>query len=54
MYSIFYGFNSLISLNLNNFNTSSVIDMGYMFSNCETLSSLDLSNFNTNRVHYTK
>lgn len=40
----------LISLDIRNFDTSSVIDMSYMFKNCSKLTSLDLSNFDTKRV----
>ena len=35
---------------LNEFDTSKVTSMYYMFSHCENLTSLDLSNFNTNSV----
>jgi len=41
---------SLVSLNLNNFNTSSVTDMRYMFSECSSLASLNLSGFDTSNV----
>ena len=34
----------------NNFNTSKVTDMSWMFNNCEKLTSLDVSNFNTSKV----
>ena len=40
----------LYSLNLSNFNTSSVIKMGDMFKYCESLHLLDLSNFNASIV----
>ena len=42
--------NSLISLDLSNFNTQNVTDMYGMFSGCYSLISLDLSNFNTQSV----
>ena len=42
--------NSLISLDLSNFNTQNITDMSSMFSNCKSLKSLDLSNFNTQNV----
>ena len=48
--SMFYGCNSLSSLDLSNFNTQNVTDMRSMFYECNTLSSLDLSNFNTQNV----
>ncbi len=41
---------SLTSLNLSNFDTSKVTDMGYMFGTCKSLTSLDLSNFDTSKV----
>ena len=41
---------SLISLDLSNFNTSKVKDMGYMFNGCSNLISLDLSNFDASKV----
>ena len=34
MGSMFYGCSSLKELNLSNFNTNNVINMGYMFSGC--------------------
>ena len=47
---MFSGCSNLISLNLSNFNTSSVTSMNYMFSGCSNLISLNLSNFNTSSV----
>ena len=47
---MFYDCNSLISLDLSNFNTQNVTDMGCMFAGCNSLKSLDLSNFNTQNV----
>ena len=41
---------SLESLDLNNFDTSQVTEMGGMFFWCATLKSLDLSFFNTSKV----
>ena len=42
---------NLISINFNNnFNTINVINMSYMFDDCESLTSLDLSSFNTANV----
>ena len=40
----------LTSLDLSNFNTINVNNMGVMFSYCSSLTSLGLSNFNTNNV----
>ena len=47
---MFYGCQSLKSLDLSNLDTSNVTDMSYMFSNCISLESLDLSNFSTSKV----
>ena len=47
---MFYGCNSLISLDLSNFNTQNVTNMEYMFDGCSSLINLDLSNFNTQNV----
>jgi surface protein len=47
---MFLGCSSLTSLDLSNFNTSSVTDMYGMFYNCYNLTSLDLSNFDTSKV----
>ena len=43
--------NSLISLDISNFNNENVVNMNYMFYNCSSLISLDLSNFNTHNVN---
>ena len=40
----------LKSLDVTNFNTANVKDMGFMFSGCRNLAELDLSNFNTANV----
>ena len=48
-YRMFHG-TSVTSINFNNFDTSKVTNMSYMFRNCELLTSLDLSNFNTSNV----
>ena len=45
MSGMFNGCNSLKSLNLSNFITSSVTDMSKMFYNCNSLNVLDISNF---------
>ena len=50
MRGMFSGCSSLTSLDLNNFNTSNVTNMGDMFSRCSSLTSLDLSSFNTSKV----
>ena len=40
----------LNKITFENFNTTNVTDMGYMFYNCSSLTSLDVSNFNTSNV----
>ena len=50
MSEMFYGCSSLKELNISNFNTNNVTDMGFMFSVCSSLKELNLSNFNTNNV----
>ena len=47
---MFYNCRSLLSLDLSNFDTSSVIHMGCMFHDCNSLISLDLSNIDTSSV----
>ena len=47
---IFYGCESLSSINLSNFNNKNVTDMSDMFDGCKSLSSINLSNFNTQNV----
>ena len=47
---MFYGCSGLSELNVSNFNTSNVTDMGSMFSGCESLQTLDFSNFNKYNV----
>ena len=49
---MFYGCSSLTSLDLSNFKTENVKNMGAMFSRCYDLTSLNLSNFNTEKVQY--
>jgi len=46
---MFYEYDNLTTLDLNNFNTSKVVNMHHMFS-CRKLSSLDLSKFDTSKV----
>ena len=52
MREMFYGCQSLTSLDLSSFDTSQVTDMGSMFSGCQSLTALDLSNFDTSKVKY--
>ena len=49
MHSMFNGYGGT-SLDLSNFDTSIVTDMGCMFADCKNLTSLDLANFNTSKV----
>lgn len=49
---MFYGCQSLNSLDLRNFDTSRVIQMKEMFYDCISLTSLNLSNFNTVGVNF--
>ena len=48
--SMFRNMSSITSLNLSNFDTSSVTNMSFMFDRMSSLSTLDLSNFDTSRV----
>ena len=50
MHFIFAGCNSLKSLDITNFNTSNVKDMGGMFSSCQALTSIEVNSFNTSKV----
>ncbi len=51
-YCWFHGMTNLETIEgMNYLNTSEVIDMTYMFGNCEDLTSLDLSSFNTSKVN---
>ena len=50
MYRMFYGCESLISLDLSSFNTSNVTNMTQMFNYCSGLTSLNVSSFNTSNV----
>ena len=47
---MFSGCSKLTSLNVSNFDTSKVTNMGYMFSGCSKLTSLNVSNFDTSEV----
>ena len=53
MRAMFYGCESLNSIDVSNFNTAKVKDMRYMFYGCISLQFLDLSNFNTENVEIT-
>ena len=50
MYGMFDGMHNLANLNLSNFDTSKVTNMGSMFLNIKSLTSLNLSNFDTSKV----
>ena len=47
---MFYGCESLTSINLSNFITKNVESMDWMFMDCYSLTSIDLSNFITTKV----
>ena len=47
---MFSGCSKLTSLDVTNFNTANVTNMGNMFSSCSALLSLDVTNFNTANV----
>ena len=47
---MFRGCSSLTELNLSNFNTNNVTDIGCMFSGCSSLTELNFSNFNIDKV----
>ena len=49
---MFYGCESLRSLDLSSFDTSKVTNMYDMFCECRSLQSLDLSSFDTSKVTY--
>ena len=44
---------SLTSINLSNFNTNNVTDMGYMFKDCKSLTSIDITNFDCEKIKTT-
>ena len=50
MCNLFDGCESLVSLDLSNFDTSRIQNMGEMFNFCSSLTNLDISNFNTSSV----
>ena len=49
-YRMFRGCSNVTEIDLSNFDTSKVTNMGYMFAYCSQLTSLDLSNFITSNV----
>ena len=50
MAGMFYGCESLETLDLSKFNTSNVVNMAAMFNGCKSLKTLDVSEFNTSNV----
>ena len=50
MEKMFYGCESLTSVNVSDFNTGNVTNMGSMFCGCKSLTSLNVSSFNTANV----
>ena len=48
--NMFFDCESLISIDLSNFNTQNVTNMSYMFYGCESLTNINLSKFNTQNV----
>ena len=50
MFGMFNGCQSIISLNLDNFETKNVNNMGWMFKDCQNLKSLNLLYFDTRKV----
>ena len=44
---MFFGYSSLININLSNFKTQNVTNMSEMFSECELLTNINFSNLNT-------
>ncbi len=49
-YELFYNFLNVVSVNLNNFDTSNVTNMVYMFNGCDNLIELNLDSFDTSKV----
>ena len=47
---MFYGMNSVTSLDVSSFDTSKAINMSYMFRNISSVTSLDVSSFDTSKV----
>jgi len=52
MDSMLYDCNSLTNLNLSNFNTQNVTDMGCMFCHCNSLSNLNFQIYTQNVTKY--
>ena len=50
LFSLDFGSNRLVLLDLSNLDTSSVTNMSGMFSDCNSLTELNLSNFDTSKV----
>jgi surface protein len=50
MSGMFWGCNSLKTINLSNFNTQSVKNMSWLFCECNSLIAVDLSKFRTQNV----
>ena len=50
MYSLFYQCKQLKEVNFRNINTSSLENIGALFSECSNLISIDLSNFDTSKI----
>ena len=50
MRQMFLNCTSLVELDISNFDTSKVIDMGGIFNSCNSLGQIDLSNFDTSSV----
>lgn len=54
MYSMFYGSNNLVSIDVSQWDTSAVTDMSYMFYGTSNLINIDVSQWNTGAVTTTK
>ena len=50
IYCMFCDMDSVISIDLSNFDTSKITDMRRMFCYCSSLKSINLSNFNTSKI----
>ena len=50
MKSIFYNCNSLTEIDVSDWDTSNVTNMGSIFYNCSALTEIDVSNWNTSKV----
>ena len=47
---VFFNLKNILNIKFDNFDTSQVTDMQYMFDGCGSLTSLDVSNFDTSKV----